>query len=83
MEVAADSVTPVTLRATYGEGGALRFFVSALPGVGRLHQVESTGYINFLVMGCMIDSRNEGLENVPYEKWKHPVDSSTRRRPTA
>ena len=25
-------------------------------------------------MGCMLNSRNEGLWNVSYEKWNYPVD---------
>ena len=36
--------------------------------------VGSTGYFPFLVMGVMLNSRNEGLENVSYEKQNYPVD---------
>ena len=33
-----DTHTPVRLSATFGDGGAIRFFVSSLPEVGVLHQ---------------------------------------------
>ena len=30
------------------------------------------------MMGVMLNSRNEGLENVSHEKWNYPVDSAFR-----
>jgi hypothetical protein len=38
VSAAVDTSTPVQMSATFGEGGALRFFVSTLPDVGTLHQ---------------------------------------------
>jgi len=40
VNVAVDTFTPLRVSATFGEGGALRFFVSTLPGVGTLHQTS-------------------------------------------